>query len=160
MWFMLPFFSTESNVCSPSKYDHLLQETVEDILIQHSSGISGFFLHVPLFLFFSKGNEQLWVQITTFISGSPHLHSLHKAAFLFWPHTCGKLNRDSLHEHRELWQSCSKQRLSKSLPKKVWLMLICCQLPPHNKGAEWWCRPEKTHHGDGDWDARCLDGNI
>lgn len=79
--------------------------------------------------------------------------------FSFFPCNYDNLNKESLHEHRELWQSSSKQKLIKTPAKKFWLMFFSCKLLPH-KGAEWWCRPEKAHHGDGDWDVRCLAGNL
>lgn len=110
------------------------------------------------FFMFLYGNEKVWVQIANFIC-SAHLHCLHKAAFLFCLHTCDNLKKESLHEHRELWQSRSKQKLIKTLTKQVWLMFICCQVPPH-KEAEWWCRSEKAHHGEGDLVVICLAGNL
>lgn len=106
----------------------------------------GFFFTCLFIFFSSEGNEQLWVQITNFIC-SFCLHCLQKASFLFSPHTLDNLNKESLHERREQWQSCFKQSLVKT--KEVWLMFMYWKLPPC-KGAEWRCQPEKAHHGDGD----------
>lgn len=77
-----------------------------------------------------------------------------KLPFFFSPCTCDELNKESLHEHRELWQRGSKQKLIKTPAKKDWLMFIYWKLPPC-KGVQWRCQPEKMHHGDGDWDGRC-----
>lgn len=66
-----------------------------------------------------RSNEQLWVQTANFIC-SPCLHCLHKTSF--FPTLVITL---TLHEHRELWQSCFKEKLIKSLAKKFWLMVVC-----------------------------------
>lgn len=76
--------------------------------------------------------------------------------FFFVPHACDNLNKESLYEHRELWQTYSKQKIIKTPAKNVWLTFIYWKLPPC-KGAERQCWPEKVHHGDGEWDGRsCM----